>query len=330
MNQHTSALAALRQLLDHGLFDLIDFDKLTAHNDNTDCRAIYLMNDTVESFLVFKNARYTGTYSVDYDDAIEYSLDADAGVLRVNQGDSHLLLFFDSVEMETHYYNYGGIGHFWVKGYENLRNIEFQIAVIRDKYDYLGPSSCNALETKLAMLKNFPPLNYLFYPAVPDKYLTRMENPWIVTEDALLVFEEICKDVDDYKMALLVQQYKKSILQSVDAFQNNTSKRLAKHIAKLLARPSHKAVPDRIHALLCQAASDYPRRSFGTALDAKITTQLEKAARLAAELTHGNQTAVVYREEPFQNDCDDITFKVYVMTMQKGVFRIHLGIEEIS
>ena len=68
-------------------------------------------------------------------------------------------------------YNYGELGHFWVKGYENLRVMEYQIAILRDKYEYLGEKYCTEYEGKLAMLRDFPPLNYLFYPAVPEKYI---------------------------------------------------------------------------------------------------------------------------------------------------------------
>lgn len=59
-------------------------------------------------------------------------------------------------------YNYGELGHFWVKGYENLRVMEYQIAILRDKYEYLGEKYCTEQERKLAMLRDFPPLNYLF------------------------------------------------------------------------------------------------------------------------------------------------------------------------
>ena len=53
----------------------------------------------------------------------------------------------------NHLYNYGELGHFWVKGYENLRVMEYQIAILRDKYEYLGEKYCTEQERKLAMLR---------------------------------------------------------------------------------------------------------------------------------------------------------------------------------
>ena len=314
-----NAWECLEQLLDYGQFELLNFDQITPTQDHTDCRAIYLMNDTVESFIVFRNARYTGTYLENYAGDITYTLDKNACVLRINQNDRHLLLFFDSLEMETHLYDYGGIGHFWVSGYENLRNLEFQIAVIRDKYDFLGPASCNELEQKLATLKNFPPLNYLFYPATPSKYITEMENPWFATEAALNFFENICISSNDEKLANLTRAYRRK-----------PCKRRAIRISKLLRHTRHKAVPDYIFELICKAASQYPRRSFGAEIDLQNQALLNKASLFCQSLSNERQTARVYREEPFENNCDDITFKVYVMTLRDGVWKRHITVQQLE
>ena len=64
---------------------------------------------------------------------------------------------------------------------------EYQIAILRDKYEYLGEKYCTEYEGKLAMLRDFPPLNYLFYPAVPEKYIVPVDNPWEATAEALAV-----------------------------------------------------------------------------------------------------------------------------------------------
>ena len=55
--------------------------------DKTDIRLVYQMNDTIESFLVFKEARMTGTYKEDYEGAIEASFyrDGDDYALVVRQ-----------------------------------------------------------------------------------------------------------------------------------------------------------------------------------------------------------------------------------------------------
>ena len=189
----------LNLLLEQELCEFVDIpDGFTGQTENGELRLIYLMNDAVESFLVLKNARMTGNYVRDYEGEFEGSVEkADRDlceaeyILVVHQGQNVFTVFFEDILLETHLYNYGELGHFWVKGYENLRVMEYQIAILRDKYEYLGEEYCTEQERKLAMLRDFPPLNYLFYPAVPEKYIVPVDNPWEVTAEALAVMQEL-------------------------------------------------------------------------------------------------------------------------------------------
>ena len=50
------------------------------------------------------------------------------------------------------------------------------------------------------MLRDFPPLHYLFYPAVPEKYIVPVDNPWEVTAEALAVMQELATEAGDEKL----------------------------------------------------------------------------------------------------------------------------------
>ena len=74
--------------------------------------------------------------------------------------------------MEVRLYEYGNIAHFWVPGYEYLRLLEYQLAILRDKMAYLGEDYCTDTEKQLATVwQTFHRLNYTSYPSVPEKYL---------------------------------------------------------------------------------------------------------------------------------------------------------------
>lgn len=80
----------LKRLLSQNEFELLLPDQTGAkekNTDKTDIRLVYQMNDTIESFLVFKEARMTGTYKEDYEGAIEASFyrDGDDYALVVRQ-----------------------------------------------------------------------------------------------------------------------------------------------------------------------------------------------------------------------------------------------------
>lgn len=90
--------------------------------------------------------------------------------------------------------------HFWRKGYENLRQLEFRIAVLWDKYEYLGEAVCNEEERKLVQLAYFPPLNYTCYPAVSKQYIVPRDNPWIPSDGAFSLMKEMAEQVGDRKI----------------------------------------------------------------------------------------------------------------------------------
>ena len=145
------ALEMLEELLEQDQFELL----------LPEYKLVYMMNDAVESFLVFHGARMTGIYQDDYEGPLDASVTYENGeyVLVVHQDDSVVTLFYQSLSVEVHLYNYGEIGHFWVEGYEYLRQLEYRIAILRDKLEYLGPNSAHRQKQKLAMLEQFPPLN---------------------------------------------------------------------------------------------------------------------------------------------------------------------------
>ena len=100
-------------------------------------------------------------------------------------------LFFSRLSLEVHLFDYGKTGHFWVDGYEYLRQIEFRIAILRDKLEYLGEAFCTEKEMRLASLANFPPLNFCCYPAVPDQYLVPSCPWWEATEEAITEMKKL-------------------------------------------------------------------------------------------------------------------------------------------
>ena len=133
----------LEELLWQDQFELI----FPENEKQSELRLVYLMNDAVESFLVFVNAKMTGQYQPDYEGELEAELsreDTEDGciyVLIVHQGDSVVTIFFEKLKVETHLYRYGDLGHFWVKGYEYLRQLEYRIAILHTKCE-----NCNAVQ----------------------------------------------------------------------------------------------------------------------------------------------------------------------------------------
>ena len=286
-----------------------------------DIRLVYLMNDAVESFLIFRDARLTGSYLENYEGPLKSSLsqEGDEYILVVWQGENVVTLFFRMLDLEVYLYNYGEIGHFWVPGYEYLRQLEYTFAIIRDKREYLGERYCNRREQKLAALADFPPLNYTCYPAVSKQYIVPRDNPWIPSDGAFSLMKEMAEQVGDRKIEKWIHFYERYPYPVV-----------ARCLAVLLHRNAHAKVVDLITERLKKATSVYPNRSFGEKEDENIGKLLGRAEKRKEELERAGIHAEVLHEEPFTTAKDTLDFHVYVMQLKKGVINRKVLIEEIS
>ena len=312
----------LADLLEQGQFELLNLPVGDERKKPSDIRLVYMMNDTAESFLVFHEAVMTGTYLPEYEGELRAELDREESdrsgkneqeggryILAVHQGDTVCTLFFKKITLECELYDYGHIGHFWVKDYEYLRQLEYRLAILRDKYDYLGEAYCTEEEIKLAALVEFPPLNYCCYPAVPEKYIVPRENPWIPSEKAIVYMKELAAECEDT-----------SLLKMLEFYRKHPAKFWAKRLAVMLHQTKHSRIVDLLSERLQQATADYPRRFFGDDMERKYQQALERAKQRQRELKSQGIRADLLREEPFTIARDSLNYKLYLMIWkeQKG------------
>ena len=291
----------LQELLEQNQFELIC--------QGPEIRLVYLMNDAAESFLVFQNAVMTGNYKKNYEGKLNASLnrEEETYILSVYQGDTVVTLFFTDLMLDVRLYDYSGLGHFWVKGYEYLRQLEYRIAILRDKRDYLGEEYCTQQEQKLAALADFPPLNYCCYPAVPEKYIVPRGEPWQVSEEAIAVMEELADEVHDRRMKRMLGFYRR-----------HPNPFAAKKIARMLHRNAHAELTDLLTEKLCEAAAVYPVRSFGEETDRKYAQIIKQAQEQQELLKRQGRDSVLLLEQPFVTAADDMKFQVHLMIWKRG------------
>ena len=177
-----------------------------------------------------------------------------------------------------------------------------------DKWEYLGETCCSEEEKQLALLRGFPPLSYLFYPAASLAYVREKEEPWKCSPLAAKLVEEAAKQEKDTWFAKMVSLYTRYPVRV-----------LARYIAWMFHREAHKRVTDHLIRQMDQAAVIYPRRYFGEENEKKHKILFEKANKRKRDLEKQGIQAEIFREEPFAKG-DDGPFKVYVMqfTVKKG------------
>ena len=295
--QLPEAFLKLGEVLEQGQFELLFTEEKL--------RLVYLMNDAVESFLVFENARMTGQYREDYEGELEAELSVteepeESYVLVVHQGETVVTIFFEDLSEEVHLYDYGEIGHFWVKGAEYLRQIEYKIAIVRDKLD-------------------FPPLNHCCYPAVSEQYVVPRENPWVPSAEAHQVMQELAATVED-----------KKLLRCLKFYQKHPWKRSAKKIAGMLQEKRHAEVTDLLMEELKMAAANYPRRKFTDEEENQNRKTEKRASERKRELEEQGFRINIFREEPFIASRDSLQYKISLMIWEKKGKKRKVQIEEFS
>lgn len=303
-----NAYQMLETLLRQNQFELLEGEN--GFHTRQDIHLVYLMNDAVECFLVFRDARITGEYLAEYEGGLQARLDGEEGrpALVVHQGRNVFTIFFEALEPEFCLYNYGEIGHFWVKGYEYLRQLEYRIAILWDKYEYMGEGCCNEEEQRLAWLAKFPPLNFCCYSSVPPQYRPDREDGWELAEEAWEVMGELAEEAGDVSLLRALKQYRK-----------HPGKWMANHVAVLLRRKAHAKTVDLLAERLKRAASAYPDRSFGPERDSRYAVIMNAARTEQKALMEQRIQAVVLREEPFVRGADNIDFKAYLMIWKLGI-----------
>lgn len=326
MEHQLDTLAMLEELLEQNQFELLLTEEENTRGRKSRIRLVYLMNDAVESFLVFHDARMTGHYDPDYEGELEASLNRqqnDKGeaeyVLWVRQENSVVTLFFRTITAEVHLYDYGETGHFWIRGYEYLRQLEYRIAILHDKKEYLGEELCTPEENRLAELVAFPPLNYCCYSAVPEQYMVPRSEPWEVTPEALFVMESLSEEAGDHALTKALKQYR-----------NNPSERMARRIAAMLHKTAHAAVITRLQEKLRREAANYPKRKFKETIEKRRSILTEKARKRQRELQKQGICSEIVREEPFTTAEDDLAFRLYLMAHKKRLFDHTVSVEEIK
>ena len=180
--------------------------------------------------------------------------------------------------------------------------MEYRLAILRDKREYLGEKYCTEQELKLSYLAEFPPLNYCSYPAVPDKYLVPSYEWWKVSDEAMEEMKCLGQEADD-----------KTLLRWLKIYEVYPKKAVAKKIARMLHTSAHSAVVELIDRKLKQGTAEFGHRVFDKDEERHINDLKKKAQKRKTELLQTGKHVEILKEEPFVYAKDGIESKIHLM-----------------
>lgn len=265
----------LAQLFEEQVFELLE------KKEDKKYFVVYMMNDALESFLVFDNAVMTGEYEKDNEETIQGSLEHvnEDYMLIVRQGESNTFTIrFSKLNLENNLFQYHNIGHFWVKGDEYLRQITYRLGILHNKYSFLGEKVCNQEELTLLPFYEFAPLrNYICIS-------WEKEDKFISSERGIDAFLQLAKEVNDTSFEKLLIRYKK-----------RQSKYYEWMLTTMLKMVRHKRVIDLLCNKIDRASSKYKERSFGDKED-QLINYCRKQLR---ETLEHKDNITILEEQPF-------------------------------
>ncbi len=311
-----TVLSALYELLSQDQFELIE----PVESDRI--RLVYLMNDAVESFFVFEQARLTGSYDPAYGGELEAEVSVqedDRYMLTVRQSAAVCTIFFRDLTLEVHLYNYGKTGHVWMQGHEELRQIEYWAAITKAKLEYLGEDSCTGREKRLARLEEFPPLNCCCYPAVPRQYFEPREDAWQPTQRGLDAVEYFARKAGDT-----------AFLRRLNHYRQHPTVRSARHLAAALQQNRHSKTVEAVMREFLEASAVYPDRVFEQGEEAAFSAVKDRAAQRCRQLESEGHTVYTIFQEPFVMARDDVEYKAHLLILDPGIRNRKVRVETFT
>lgn len=272
----------------------------------------YMMNDAVECYLVLKNCRLIGEYIPDMKLTQEMQLAEckDGYILAVRQGNENAFtLHFESLEEHVQCYQYHEIGHFWVKGQEQWRQLVYMIGTIYDKYTYLGEAVCNEKEIELLRLIEFAPFRE--WSPIHDS----LEEQYPETTQGIECMTKLAKEAGDI-----------AYLRWISLYRRIPCAWLRRMLQKRLLVPRREELYSLIYDKVAEASLLYPKRQYVeeirmeiTAVQKKIQKEFEEKGFTGTYPVYekGDTKILVTEEHPFTiMEWEDYKFCVQFMVSQ--------------
>ncbi len=294
------------QALEH-LMEVFEYQVFELCGHGPEYYVPYMMNDAVEDYLVLRNCRMVGVYLPEAKGRQEASLqkEEDGYILAVRQGDENAFtLYFQEVEERIACYPYHEIGHFWVKGQEQWRQLVYMLGTIHDKYIFLGAEYCNEKELELLHMVEFAPLREWspLHESIADTYPE--------THAGLDVMAQFAKRADDKAYLRWIALYRRF------PWLENVLKRK-------LCSPKRARLYQLIYEEIGEASRCYPARTYDEKMSDYIRNVREAADQelrrrgyrgVYPEYQSETGSVLVTEEQPFTIlEWRHYTFKIQFM-----------------
>ena len=275
----------------------------------------YMMNDAVEYYLILKECKVIGDIPERIPEGTSVQSaenDPKRGIIFGLLDCSRVSIWFLECEIVMELFQYHQIGHFWVQGQEQWRQLVYMIGTIFDKYVHIGEEVCNAEEQELLPLITFAPFRY--WSPVHEE----LENKYPDAETGIQCMQKLAEEAGDRVYSRMTGVY--LLLFRLTIFHIGF---LTGKLARELNKSARTALYELIYNKVCKASAQYQERDYGETLNRKIR---EKRSRVEIELQmqgfsgqyplfrKENEMILATEEHPFTVlESEDFSFRIQLM-----------------
>ena len=279
----------------------------------------YIMNDSMECYMVLENCRVVGTVQENYQGPTQVEFADHTMGISVRQDKNVYTAWFTGVRQYHSLYRYHDIGHFWCAGREQWRRLVYMVGTIYDKLKFSPTPACTDTELRLSKLMEFAP--FRVYSPVSESILSLYPE----TREGAQTFAKLAEEAGDKSLARKVRLY--------DRFPNPL---MAIHIANRLGKAKSARVYEYILGLLNSASSEYAHRDYGWEKNAKLQMERSKVTEALHKegftgeyplFRRAGMEVLAAEEHPFTIlETDDYRFRIRFMVSEYPVHKKPTGI----
>lgn len=286
----------------------------------------YMMNDALECYFILENGQMTGTWISVFsgNTTAELIEEENRWALIFRQGEENVFtLWFTNIRKHLTCYPYHEIGHFWVKGQEQWRQMVYITGTIYDKYEYLGNLVCSPAEKELLPLMEFAP--FRMWSPVHESLEQNYPDTW----DGLNTMKMLAHETNSHTFCLLLALYP---FLSAGWY--------TRFLAHCLTLPLGQKIYERLYQKIKTASEKYSARSYAPEHKQYIQQQRTQAIKTLHQhgftgtypyFQKGRWQVIAAEEHPFTIlESKDFTFRIQYMVsysqkqgLNAGFFRKH-------
>lgn len=320
------------------LIDLQAFELQPSYEGTHTWYIPYMMNDSIEYYFVLKNCRTVGTYLPESTEPVTArfhtpSEQVPTPLLVVRQGQENLFtIWFETLERVQKCYAYHSIGHFWVEGQEQWRQMVYILGTIYDKYLFIGQGVCNQTELEIMKLMECAPFRY--WSPIREPIDDRYQD----SEEGLNYFICLAADSGNKKLKKALETFQTLLKMPGFGDKNGFLYRNAVRMtARQMLSSENESTYCAIRKKIMEASSFYPERDYGEPFHSEIQASRDRIAsalnRSGFEGTYpsfikGRIHILAAEEHPFtvpELEYEDIPFRIRFMISESYSDGINSG-----